>query len=292
MKTLKIPQINITDNKYHSVVVRREGNRASLQIDYDGKVEGNTGGSHRLLNLGGGSFFSGGLPNITVVQVVEAIVASGGNAIIRNPQGQIVASGTGAGSSAAGLSLISVGSSGNVFVSPTVVVNRNLVMIRAYHQTKEDGGHINFFGHHTQTSAKEIYQYRLSTKTSSSGSFTSVSDGALVAGGPIRNRGLIKSDDGNAGASAGTGTAYGSGTSTGTTGVVAVAHSAGQKDYGYPIQPVLPPSAAVGTSTGSGTSTGAASDSNEPLTVIGDFGGKHFEIFKRGHERQRTKLSS
>lgn len=67
MKILKIPQLNVTDDKYHTVVVKREGNYASLQIDYDGKVEGTTGGIHKLLNMGGGSFFTGGLPNITEV---------------------------------------------------------------------------------------------------------------------------------------------------------------------------------------------------------------------------------
>ena len=68
MKILKIPQLNVTDDKYHTVVVKREGNYASLQIDYEGKVEGTTGGLHKLLNMGGGSFFTGGLPNITEVR--------------------------------------------------------------------------------------------------------------------------------------------------------------------------------------------------------------------------------
>lgn len=67
MKILKIPQLNVTDDKYHTVIVKREGNRASLQIDYSGKVEGTTGGVHKLLNMGGGSFFTGGLPNVTEV---------------------------------------------------------------------------------------------------------------------------------------------------------------------------------------------------------------------------------
>ena len=67
MKILKIPELNVTDDKYHTVIVKREGNRASLQIDYNGKVEGTTGGLHKLLNMGGGSFFTGGLPNVTEV---------------------------------------------------------------------------------------------------------------------------------------------------------------------------------------------------------------------------------
>ena len=70
MKILSIPQLNVTDDVYHTVVVKREGNRASLQIDYDGKVEGTTGGVHKLLNMGGGSFFTGGLPNVTEVRLL------------------------------------------------------------------------------------------------------------------------------------------------------------------------------------------------------------------------------
>ena len=70
MKILSIPQLNVTDDKYHTVIVKREGNRASLQIDYRGKVEGTTGGLHKLLNMGGGSFFTGGLPNVTEVWLI------------------------------------------------------------------------------------------------------------------------------------------------------------------------------------------------------------------------------
>lgn len=285
MKTLKIPQINITDGKYHSVVIRREGNRASLQIDFDGKVEGNTGGSQRLLNIGGGSFFSGGLPNITVVQVVEAIVASGGNAIIRNPQGQVVASGTGIGSSSSSFRLITVGSHGNVFVSPTVVGNSIEYFVRAYTERKADGSYVNHIGHHTHSKAEYIHLYNLNRGKSRSGFgtstnyFTTTSDG-VAAGGPVRNRGVIKSDTGvgaGGSGSGGTGTAVGSVSSTSLTGVAAT-HSANEGTYGGAIQHVLPVSAGTGTSTGSGTSTGAAAGSNAPISVIGDFGGKYIVL--------------
>lgn len=74
MKILSIPQLNITDDKYHTIVVKRVGNRARLQIDYDGKVEGTTGGIHKLLNMGGGSFFTGGLPNVTEVGKVRLLI--------------------------------------------------------------------------------------------------------------------------------------------------------------------------------------------------------------------------
>jgi len=95
MKVLSIPQFNITDGKYHDVIIKREGNYASMQIDYKGFVAGNTGGVHKLLNMGGGSFFTGGLPNITEVRVIEAIVQSGGNTIIRTADGRVMASGIG-----------------------------------------------------------------------------------------------------------------------------------------------------------------------------------------------------
>lgn len=74
MKILSIPQLNVTDDKYHTIVVKRVGNRARLQIDYDGKVEGTTGGIHKLLNMGGGSFFTGGLPNVTEVGKVLLLI--------------------------------------------------------------------------------------------------------------------------------------------------------------------------------------------------------------------------
>lgn len=74
MKILSIPQLNVTDDKYHTVIVKREGNRAKLQIDYVGKVEGTTGGIHKLLNMGGGSFFTGGLPNVTEVGKVHVFL--------------------------------------------------------------------------------------------------------------------------------------------------------------------------------------------------------------------------
>ena len=95
MKILSIPQLNITDGEYHTVIVKREGNYATMQIDYNGLVAGTTGGIHKLLNMGGGSFFTGGLPNITEVRVIEAIVDSGGNAILRTSDGHVLASGIG-----------------------------------------------------------------------------------------------------------------------------------------------------------------------------------------------------
>lgn len=126
MKILSIPQMNVTDGKYHIVIVKREGNYASMQIDYDGFVAGNTGGVHKLLNMGGGSFFTGGLPNITEVRVIEAIVQSGGNAILRTADGRVLTSGIGSSRSGtsfgAGMasSLITLSYSGQLDVKDVV----------------------------------------------------------------------------------------------------------------------------------------------------------------------------
>ena len=331
MKTLKIPQINITDGKYHSVVVRREGNSASLQIDYEGKVMGNTGGSHRLLNLGGGSFFSGGLPNITVVRVVEAIVESGGNAIVRNPRMQVVASGTGVDASRSGFNMITVGSGGNVYVAPTVVDRQAAgpFLIRGYHKVLEGNRHMNMFGNDRHSTSKftfgstqasyttRRYSYTTTYITSSGGgSFTSSGGTNVVVGGSVTNRGVAGGSGtvgaggvsagggtavgggGNAGGTAiGGGTAVGGGTGSGISGGgggvavagggvagttitgVAASGTAVTASYGAPIPFLLPPSASSdyrggGTSTGSGTTTGAEAGSSEPISVIGDFGGR------------------
>ena len=51
--------MNVTDDKYHTIIVERLGNYATLQVDYAGKVEGSTGGSNHLMNHGGGALFAG-----------------------------------------------------------------------------------------------------------------------------------------------------------------------------------------------------------------------------------------
>ena len=58
-KILQLKGVNVTDNKYHTVIVKRLGNYATLQVDYAGKVEGSTGGSTHLMNHGGGALFAG-----------------------------------------------------------------------------------------------------------------------------------------------------------------------------------------------------------------------------------------
>ena len=58
-KILKLPGVNVTDNKYHTIVIERLGNCATLQVDYAGKVEGCTGGTSRLMDHGGGALFGG-----------------------------------------------------------------------------------------------------------------------------------------------------------------------------------------------------------------------------------------
>ena len=58
-KILHLKGVNVTDNKYHTIIVKRVGNYATLQVDYAGKVEGSTGGSSHLMNHGGGALFAG-----------------------------------------------------------------------------------------------------------------------------------------------------------------------------------------------------------------------------------------
>ena len=62
-KILKLPGLNVTDNKYHTIIVQRFGNYATLQVDYAGKVEGSTGGTNHLMNHGGGALFAGKVLN-------------------------------------------------------------------------------------------------------------------------------------------------------------------------------------------------------------------------------------
>ena len=58
-KILQLKGVNVTDNKYHTIIVKRLGNYATLQVDYAGKVDGSTGGSTHLMNHGGGALFAG-----------------------------------------------------------------------------------------------------------------------------------------------------------------------------------------------------------------------------------------
>ena len=60
-KILKLPGVNVTDDKNHTIIVKRLGNYATLQVDYAGKIEGSTGGTSHLMNHGGGALFAGGV---------------------------------------------------------------------------------------------------------------------------------------------------------------------------------------------------------------------------------------
>ena len=51
--------VNVTDDKYHTIIIERLGNYAKLQVDYAGKVEGSAGGTNHLMNHGGGALFAG-----------------------------------------------------------------------------------------------------------------------------------------------------------------------------------------------------------------------------------------
>lgn len=56
---LSFPQLNVTDNEYHTVIITRKGNRATFQFDYDGYEEGSTRGERTLIDMGGGTLFAG-----------------------------------------------------------------------------------------------------------------------------------------------------------------------------------------------------------------------------------------
>nr|QDE55751.1 cadherin 1 [Nematostella vectensis] len=82
MLVLSFPQLNVTDGVYHSVIVRRHGDYAIMQLDYSGYVIGSLHSQRTLLDMSGGEIFSGGLPNITIVRIIEAIVENDGSAVI------------------------------------------------------------------------------------------------------------------------------------------------------------------------------------------------------------------
>ena len=70
MKILRLGGVNVTDGKYHNVTIKREGDFATVQLDYKVKVSGRTGGKFSLLDLSGGSIFVGGIPsNLTAALI-------------------------------------------------------------------------------------------------------------------------------------------------------------------------------------------------------------------------------
>lgn len=267
MKILSIPELNITDGKYHSVVVKREGNRASMQIDYEGFVEGTTGGVHKLLNMGGGSFFAGGLPNITEIRIVEAWVKSGGNAILQAADGSVVSSGMGAGAS--GLvsgstfvgTMIQLGSSGEVRTQS--VFSREKVTSYRVRTYKSFISRKIIVGRGGQVQSVVV-------QTSGG----SVSGGSVSGGGGGSASGGSGSASGGGGsASGGGGTAVGGSGGSGAVGGIGGSGASGGiglgiRKYGEGIPLVL------GGQVGAGSSVGAAEGSD--IQVIGDFGGKLF----------------
>jgi len=70
-KILQLPGVNVTDNKYHTIIIERLGNYATLQVDYAGKVEGSTGGTTRLMNHGGGALFAGKASALLLYALLE-----------------------------------------------------------------------------------------------------------------------------------------------------------------------------------------------------------------------------
>lgn len=127
-KILSLPDVNITDDKYHTVKVERMGNYATLQVDYLGRVEGSTGGSNHLMNHGGGALFSGGLRRLTALKVLQAIVKSHGKAIVQTANGSLISTYSSFAGSLSGVSLITINSKGDVSVKKL----KNATLIRMY----------------------------------------------------------------------------------------------------------------------------------------------------------------
>lgn len=127
-KILTLPHVNVTDDKYHTVIVERMGNYATLQVDYAGKVEGSTGGTSNLMNHGGGAMFSGGVRRLTALRVMQAIVQSHGKAIVQTASGSLISTYSSFSGSLSGVSLITINSKGDV----TVKKIKNATLVRMY----------------------------------------------------------------------------------------------------------------------------------------------------------------
>ena len=120
--------MNITDDKYHTIVLERLGNYATLQVDYAGKVEGSTGGTSHLMNHGGGALFSGGIRRLSALKVMQAIVQSHGKAIVQTASGSLISTYSSFSGSLSGVSLITINNKGDVSVKKL----KNATLIRMY----------------------------------------------------------------------------------------------------------------------------------------------------------------
>ena len=129
MKSLTIPELNVTDSKNHEILIQRRGNHASLQVDYAGKVDGSTGGRSQLMNHGGGMIFAGGLRQMTALRVLQAIVTSHGKAIVETADGQLVSTYSAfSDPSMSGVSLVTITEAGDVRVKKIT----NATLVRMY----------------------------------------------------------------------------------------------------------------------------------------------------------------
>ncbi|EDO48968.1 predicted protein [Nematostella vectensis] len=115
LKIIRIPNSQLNTSMHHNIYVRRKGNKASLQLDFAGKATGSSGGSSQLMNLDGGAIFSGGLPRVTALEIVQAVVDADGKAIIHFPDGKVLSS-AGARSLQRGVTLISIAVNGTIQV--------------------------------------------------------------------------------------------------------------------------------------------------------------------------------
>ena len=210
--------------------------------------------------------------------MVEAFVNSGGNAILRTPDGNIISSGVGAGfmgygSSSAGVmgTNIVVGSGGQVstyssFLGMSLLRTRGVVaggVSRAGGRVfvGRSGGYVN-----VRLIQKSVVTSRTYVVISSTGGGTAVGSGVGAGGGA----GGGGTGGGAGGVGVGTGSGIGVGSSGGASGSgggsTVLGSASSLSAYGE--------LSAYGSGISSWTIGGATTDGTGEIEVIGDFGGE------------------
>ena len=245
------------------------------------------------------------------MRVVEAFVNSGGNAILRTADGNIISSGvgsgfTGYGSSSAAFvgSMITVGSRGQVYVSSTASASVKMESLYGVRGITGSRGRVYigsaFKGYYTPIGGGSVNVRVIKTSYSSSSGKVVISSSG-VSGGAYSGSGGAGGSSGAGGASGGAGGAGGaSGGSGGSGSASGGAGGAGGASGGSGVSGVpsggsvgvggivtganvLGSAASMGANgaisrygTGFGTWTiqGATTDGAKEVEVIGDFGGE------------------
>ena len=244
------------------------------------------------------------------MRVVEAFVSSGGNAILRTADGNIISSGVGSGFGGFGTSnaafagsWITVGARGQVSVSSAAGASVSLAYPGGVRGLADSRGRV-FIGRTGKQSYKQSYKQTvysgsgvsvrvISTSYSRSGkvvisssSASGSAGGGGVSGGASGGSGGVSGGSGGASGGAGGGASGGAsgGSGSGGSGVSGGA-SGGQAGTGGVVTgaSVLGSAASMGTNgaigtygSGFGVWTLSGATANEPkeVQVIGDFGGK------------------